>query len=115
MLRRIAMHWVLLAVVLAAVAAVSEGVEVSGGVLGLAVAAAVVGLVNAVVGPVLRLLTAPITLVTLGLFSLVLNGLLLALSAWLTDALSVGGPVRTVVAAVAISVVNAVLGKLVLD
>ena len=115
MLRRLLVHWVLLAAVLALVALFADTIEVSGGVVGLMTAAAVLGLVNALVGPVLRLVSAPITLVTMGLFSLVINGLLLMVSAWLTDSLTVGGPLRTILAALVISVLNTLLSKLVLD
>lgn len=115
MLRRLLVHWVLLATVLALVAVFAETIEITGGVTGLMTAAAVLGLVNALVGPVLRLLSAPITLLTVGLFSLVINGLLLMITAWLTDSLTVGGPLRTILAAVVISLLNTLLSKLVLD
>lgn len=49
------------------------------------------GLVNAVVGPVLRLLSLPFVLLTLGLFLLVINAALLALTAAITDRLTVDG------------------------
>ena len=49
----------------------------------LLIAALVLGLVNAVVRPILTLLTLPITIVTLGLFLLVLNGLMVLLMVWL--------------------------------
>lgn len=109
MLRRLLLHWVLLAVVLAVVAYAVPAVEVNGGLWGLVVTAAVFGLVNAIVGPVLRLLTLPVTLVTFGLFALVVNGVLLALAAGLSDHLDVGGPLSTVVAALLISVLNTVV------
>ena len=48
-------------------------------------------LVNAVVGPVLRLLSLPFVLVTLGLFLLVVNAALLGITAALTDRLQVDG------------------------
>ena len=46
------------------------------------------GLVNAIVGPILRLLALPFVVLTLGLFLLVINALLLALTAGLTDRLA---------------------------
>ena len=49
------------------------------------------GIVNAVVGPVLRLLSLPFVLLTLGLFLLVVNAALLGLTAGLTDRLTVDG------------------------
>lgn len=49
------------------------------------------GVVNAIVGPVLRLLSLPFVLLTLGLFLLVINAALLGLTAALTDRLTVDG------------------------
>jgi putative membrane protein len=103
---RLLIRWVLLAVVIAIVALIVPDVDISGGVLGLMIAAAVFGLVNVLVGPVLRLLALPLTMVTFGLFSLVVNGLLLALTAGLTSFLDVGGLIQTIVAAFLISVLN---------
>jgi putative membrane protein len=109
MLKLLLVWWVLLAVVLALVAWLVPDVDIDGGVFGVLVAAAIFGLVNVVVGPVLRLLTLPITLLTFGLFSLVVNGLLLALTAGLTSYLDVGGLLQTIVAAFLISVLNTVI------
>ncbi len=44
---------------------------------------AIFGIVNAIVKPILKLLTLPITMVTLGLFLVVLNALMLYLTSWL--------------------------------
>jgi putative membrane protein len=49
------------------------------------------GVVNAIVGPVLRLLSLPFVVLTLGLFLLVVNAALLALTAGLTDRLTIDG------------------------
>jgi len=57
----------------------------------LLLAALLLGLVNAVVRPILFILTLPLTLLTLGLFLLVLNGISLAIVAWLIPGVSVSG------------------------
>ena len=67
-------HWVTTALALGAAAWILPGVTVTS-MPALAVAALVLGLINAVVKPVLVLLTLPITVLTLGLFYLVVNGL----------------------------------------
>lgn len=54
-------------------------------------AAVVIGLVNALIRPLLEILSLPITILTLGLFSLVINALMFALAAWLTPGFSVAG------------------------
>lgn len=76
-------------------AAVVPGIEISGALAALG-AGLVLGLVNAVVRPILLVLTLPLTLVTLGLFLFVLNALCL----WLTSALVKGFEVHGFWAAV---------------
>ena len=110
MLRNLVVHWLVLAVALALVAALMDSVDVSGGVIGLLGAALVFGLVDALLGPILRLLTLPLTVVTLGLFTLVVNAMLLFVASGLSDALEVGGFLATVGAALILSVVSTVLG-----
>ena len=68
-------RWLLNALALLGVAYLYEGVQVSGLTAAL-IAALVLGLVNAVVRPLLVLLTLPVTLLTLGLFLFVINALL---------------------------------------
>ncbi len=62
-----------------------------GGVLSLLFAALVLGMVNAVVRPILLFLTLPITVITLGLFLLVLNGAMLGLAALLVPGFVIDG------------------------
>ena len=67
-----------------------DGIQI-GGPLSLFLAVLVLGVVNAVVRPVLLLLTLPVTLVTLGLFLLVLNGAMLGLAALLVPGFVIKG------------------------
>ena len=74
----------------------------------------VFGLVNALVRPIVKLLTLPINVMTLGLFTLVINTLMLILTVWLSDSLSLtGGIFENIVvaflAAVIISVISTIL------
>ncbi len=66
------------------------GIEIKG-VWTLLGAALLLGLVNAIVRPLLVLLTLPFTLVTLGLFLLVINAAMLGLVAWAFDDFSIAG------------------------
>lgn len=109
MLIRLLVNWVIVALAVGIAAAVVPGVDVHGGALTLLWVALLFGLVNALLGPVLHLLALPITALTLGLFALVVNGALLAITAGLTDSLEVGGFVGTIVAALLISVLIAAL------
>lgn len=66
------------------------GIEVRG-IWTLLGAALLLGIVNAIVRPVLVILTLPATLITLGLFLLVINAALLGLVAWMFDGFSISG------------------------
>jgi putative membrane protein len=75
----------------------------------------VLGLVNALVRPVLLVLTLPLTVLTLGLFLLVLNGLCLALTAWLVPGFGLDGFLPALLGALVISVVSWLLTAFVSD
>jgi len=87
---RLLLRWLASALALLAVAYLVPAVEVSGFV-GALVAALALGLVNAVLGTVLRLLTKPLSCLTLGLFSLVLNAFLFWLTAAFVEGFAVSG------------------------
>lgn len=75
----------------------------------------VLGLVNAIVRPVLVVLTFPITLVTVGLFLLVLNALCLWLTSWLVTGFEVRGFWPALLGSLLISVVSWLLSAFVSD
>ena len=81
-------HWITTALALGAVSWVLPGVQITS-LPALLVAALVLGFVNAVIKPLLVLLTLPITVITLGLFYLVVNGLAFALAAWIVPGFEV--------------------------
>jgi putative membrane protein len=85
--------------------AIVPGVHIEG-TLTLALAALLLGLVNAVVRPLLVILTFPITLLTLGLFLLVVNAAMLGLVAALLDDFTISGFWAAVLGAVVVSVVT---------
>ena len=82
--------WLLSALALLAVAYLYSGVVVTG-FTGALIAAAVLGLLNIVLRPLLVLLTLPVTLVTLGLFLFIVNALMFWAAASLVSGLSVTG------------------------
>lgn len=96
------------------IAAIVPGIEVTGVLTALG-AGLVLGLVNAVVRPVLILLTLPVTLVTLGLFLIVLNGLCLWLTSLLVKGFEVQGFWPAVFGALLVSVVSWLLTAFVSD
>ncbi len=109
MLKRLLIAWLVVAAALGLADALLDSVRIDGGVLALLGAALVFALVHLLIGPVLKLISAPVTIVTLGLFSLVVNGVLLAITAGISDSLEVGGFLGAIVAALLISVLLAIL------
>jgi putative membrane protein len=102
--------WIVLAVGFAVTDALMDSFKIEGGIGTLLWVSFLFAVVSALLGPILRLLSLPLTIVTLGLFGLVVNGALLAVTAWLSDDLEVGGIFFTIVAALVISIVSTVLG-----
>lgn len=103
-------HWLALTVALAAAAVILPGVHVAG-IGSLLIAALVLGFLNAVLKPVLVLLTLPLTIVTLGVFYVVLNGILFALASVLVPGFTVDGPGWAILGAVIMGVVSAFIGR----
>lgn len=77
------------------------------------VAAIVLGLINAVIAPILLILTLPINILTLGLFTFVLNALLVMLAGNLIPGFTVTGFWYALLFSLIVSVINSVLGTLV--
>jgi len=83
------------------------------GVMAALAAAFVLGLVNAVVRPLFVLLTLPLTVVTLGAFLLVINGLLLVLVSYIVPGFHVNGFLAAVVGSILLSVVSWILTRVI--
>ncbi|MGQ0736074.1 MAG: phage holin family protein [Acidobacteriota bacterium] len=103
------LHTLILAVAIWVTAAVVPGVTVSSG-LALAVAAIVLGAVNAIVRPILVVLTLPLTVLTLGLFYLVVNGMAFGLAAALVPGFSITSWVAAVLGAFLTSALSWFIG-----
>ena len=98
-------NWVLSAAALLLVAHLVPGVYVTGLMSALA-AAFVIGLVNATLGAVLKLITFPLTVLSLGLFWLVINALMLELATWFVHGFYVTGFWAAFWGAIVLSLVN---------
>lgn len=96
-----------------------NGIHHSGGWQSLVGVAVVFGVINAFVRPVLSFLSMPIQFVTLGLFTLVLNALMLMLTGWAAERLGLGfavaGFIPALLGAILVSVVSLVLSSLLTD
>ena len=86
-------------------ASVVPGIDVEG-VGTLIGAALVLGFVNAVVRPLLILLTLPVTIVTLGFFLLVINAAMLGLVAWMFDGFHISGFWHALFGSIIVSIIG---------
>lgn len=102
-------HWIVSTVAILIAAYLIPGVTVT--LLGAIVLAVVLGIINLFVRPVLLLLTLPLTIVTLGLFSLVLNTLLIMLAAYLVPGFDVSGFWAAFFFGIVLALVNAVFNR----
>ncbi len=110
---RLLLHWVLSALAVWIVAHIVPGISVSGPMAAL-IAAAVIGLINATLGLLLKILTFPLTILTLGLFWFVINAIMLELAAALVRGFYVRNFVAALIGAVMLSLVSSVLQWLVM-
>lgn len=108
---RILLSWVLNALALWIVAFLMDGVHTES-VVALIIAAAVLGIVNAIIRPILFWLTLPLTVVTLGLFLIVLNALMLELTDLLVPGFEVDGFVTALLAAVLLGLISLVTNRI---
>lgn len=106
------LHWLISSASLLIVAYIFPGIEVRG--LGTAlIAPIVIGFVNATIGFMLKLLTLPLTLLTLGLFWFVINALMLQLASYLVPGFYVAGFWSAFFGAIVLSLVSMTLRALV--
>lgn len=110
-LTRFLLHWVVIALSLWVASQVFSGIRFADP-SALIIAALALGFVNAIVRPVLVILTLPLTLLTLGLFLLVLNALMLLLVSWLVHGFTISDFVTAFLASIFISIVSYIIGAI---
>jgi putative membrane protein len=92
-----------------------SGISLEGEFLTILLVALIFGLVNTFIRPILKVLSFPVIILSLGLFTLVINAAMLGLTAAITDALSIEDFVSALLGAIVISIVSAVLNWFVPD
>jgi putative membrane protein len=107
-------RWAINAVALYVTAMLVPGIHISdfGGAV---VAGLVLGIVNAVIRPLVLLLTLPITILTVGIFALVVNALMLYIVAGVTHRLVIDNFLSAFIGAIALSIISTILSHLVKD
>jgi len=107
-MKNLLINWLLSALSLIIVAHVIRGFDVRNFTTAL-VAALVIGLVNATVGVFLKIITFPLTLITLGVFWLIINALMLKLASALVTGFTIDGFVPAFFGAIVLTLVNVFL------
>jgi len=113
------LRWLINAIALYLAIRFVPGIGFGGGWLGLLWLALIFGLVNAFLRPLLQLLTCPLILLTLGLFTLIINMVMLKVTEWIANAFGLGmsidgwGPLF--LGSLVISIVSMVLSLILRD
>jgi putative membrane protein len=102
-------HFVAEAIAIWVATLLVPGIHVYGGVVTYLWIAVLFGVVNAVIGTILRILTLPLILLTLGLMSFAITVGMLALTAWFSSKLDIDGFWSAVGAALIVAIVSAVI------
>ena len=89
-MRSLLLHWILNAAALWVAAALIPGLDFTGGPGKLLLVAAVFGIVNSTLRPLLTILTCPLIVLTLGFFTLVINAVMLMVTGWLSESWNLG-------------------------
>jgi putative membrane protein len=105
---RMLVNWILSALAVWIVSRLVPGIYVSGPVAAL-IAALAIGFINATLGLLLKILTFPLTLLTLGLFWLIINALMLEFASALVPGFRVRGFFAAFIGAIVLSLVNMLL------
>lgn len=106
------LSWILSAIAVWVVAQIVPGISVDGAVAAL-IAAIIIGFVNGTVGYLIKILTLPLTIVTFGLFLLVINALMLQLSSMIIPGFHVASFGAAFIGSIVLSLVNMVLQSVV--
>ena len=107
-------RWLVNALALAVASSIVPGIHAEG-VMPTMIAALVLGILNAIVRPILLLLTLPINLLTLGLFTFVVNGIMLLMTGSLVKGFTVDGLGAAILGSLVLSIVSFLLNVFITD
>lgn len=99
------LHWIVASVAVMITAYIVPGFHVKS-IFAALLAAVIIGFVNIVIWPILAVLTLPLTLLTFGLFLLVVNGMALKIAAGLTPGFSIDGFFPAIVGSIVLALVG---------
>lgn len=104
--------WIINAIALYVTVLLVPGIEVDN-VATIFLSALVIGFINILIKPAVHLISLPITIITFGIFALIVNAALLGLSAWLVPGFNITGFLPALLGAIVISIVSTTLNSLI--
>lgn len=106
---RLILRWVINAIALFIVTYLVKGITVESLPV-LFIAALVIGLANAIIKPIVFWLTLPLTIVTLGLFLIVINGLMLEIAAWVVPGFTIDSFWSAMIGGIILGIISLLTG-----
>lgn len=113
-MKGLVIRWLILTIAILLAVYLIEGIRASG-IHAILLAAAVLGILNALLRPILIVLTLPLNILTLGLFTFLINAFLLKMTSGVIPGFDVAGFWPAVFGALVISVVNWLISTLISD
>lgn len=107
----ILVRWICFALALIFTAWLIPGIEVSS-IWAAMLACVIIALINAFIKPVIQLVTLPINILTIGIFSLIINALLFMLAGWITPGLEVEGFLSALLGSIVFSLLSLGISKI---
>jgi len=117
-MKTLLIRWGVIALAVWITSLIVPGMSINGGIMGILLVSLVFGLINAIIKPIVKLLTCPLTILTLGLFIFVVNSLMLMLTEFFLPqylSLSDNKFITALIASILISIVTAIMNPLVPD
>ena len=112
----ILIRWITMAIAVGITSWLMPGMDVHQGLWGLVIVSGVLGLINAIIRPIVMFFTCPLVLLTFGLFAIIVNALMLSLTNWLLpNLLTIDSFWTTLFASIFISLIAWVLNLFVHD
>ena len=108
---RFILRWAINAIALYLAVLLVPGIALMSDLVSVLWLALIFGLINALLRPVLKFLTCPLIILTLGLFTLVINTFVLYIVAWLVPAMQITGFWQALLAAIILSIISTILSS----
>ncbi len=113
-MRGFVIRWLVSAIALAITAWIIKGIEIHG-IFSLLIATLVLGILNAIIRPILIILTLPINILSLGIFTFVINAIMLKITASVVEGFEIHGFWAAFIGAIFMSIISTLLTYFVSD